>query len=95
MFKWTGKSAAAFRALSLKIVSPPFIAFPDCSSELILDTDASDTGIADVHVLSHACMCCHMRACVVTCVHVLSHACVHAHPIPVSLASRQYQMIMK
>ena len=83
MFKWTGKSAAAFRALSLKIVSPPFLAFPDCSSELILDTDASDTGIADVH------------ACVVTCVHVLSHACVHAHPIPVSLASRQYQMTMK
>ena len=48
MFKWTEEFAAAFKALRLKLVSPPILSFPDYSREFILDTDASDTGIGCV-----------------------------------------------
>ena len=48
------------------------------NSSLILTRVIQESRMC-MHVLSHACMCCHMRACVVTCVHVLSHACMCCH----------------
>lgn len=39
---------SSFETLRRLLVTAPVLAFPDCSREFILDTDASDTGLGAV-----------------------------------------------
>ena len=47
-FQWTDQCQQAFDTLRRLLVSAPVLAFPDCTREFILDTDASEQGIGAV-----------------------------------------------
>ena len=47
-FQWTGQCQEALDCLKYCLVSASTLALPDWSQSLLLDTDASDTGIGAV-----------------------------------------------
>ena len=47
-FSWTEECTQAFEALKRKLVEAPILAFPQEEGGLVLDTDASDTGLGAV-----------------------------------------------
>ena len=47
-FNWTAECDTAFAVFKLRLSSTPVLAFPDFSLPLILDTDASQSGIGAV-----------------------------------------------
>ena len=53
-FRWTSQCQDSFEELRRKLVSAPILAFPDFRKEFILDTDASDSGIAAVLAQVHS-----------------------------------------
>ena len=48
LFRWTDQCQQSFDTLRQRLVSAPILAFPDCTREFILDTDASEQGIGAV-----------------------------------------------
>ena len=47
-FKWTQECSEAFAILKLRLTSAPILAFPDFKAVIVLDTDASESGIGAV-----------------------------------------------
>lgn len=47
-FQWTEDCQQAFEQLKASLINAPVLAYPDPSKTFILDTDASDAGIAAV-----------------------------------------------
>ena len=48
LFRWTDQCQQSFDTLRQRLVSAPILAFPDCTREFILDTDANEQGIGAV-----------------------------------------------
>ena len=59
-FQWTSQCQEAFDCLKYCLLSASILALPDWSQSLLLDTDASDTGIGAVlsqvhdHMIAYA-----------------------------------------
>ena len=47
-FQWTEECEVAFRRIKTALISAPILAFPHAEGNLVLDTDASDTGLGAV-----------------------------------------------
>ena len=52
-FKWTSECGAAFDELKARLMTAPFLAFPNFSRTFILDTDASDVELGAVLSQEH------------------------------------------
>lgn len=52
-FCWTCECDRAFESLKSHLVSAPILAFPDCTKPFVLDTNASESGLAVVPSQEH------------------------------------------